>query len=43
MLGFENFEFITALLTNRKLIVDNVMAQVIHRFERSIQRLVKCW
>ncbi|KAF9101073.1 hypothetical protein BGX29_006008 [Mortierella sp. GBA35] len=27
MLGFDNFEFITALLTNRKLIVDNVMAQ----------------
>ncbi|KAF9586602.1 activating signal cointegrator 1 complex subunit [Lunasporangiospora selenospora] len=27
MLGFDNFEFITALLTNRKTIVDNIMAQ----------------
>ncbi|KAF9171872.1 hypothetical protein BGX20_006778 [Mortierella sp. AD010] len=27
LLGFENFEFITALLTNRRTIVDNVTAQ----------------
>ncbi|KAG0300672.1 hypothetical protein BGZ98_008986, partial [Dissophora globulifera] len=27
LLGFENFEFITALLTSRQAIVDNVMAQ----------------
>ncbi|KAG0246557.1 Sec63 Brl domain-containing protein [Mortierella sp. GBAus27b] len=27
LLGFDNFEFITALLTNRRTIVDNVMAQ----------------
>ncbi|KAG0229103.1 activating signal cointegrator 1 complex subunit [Actinomortierella wolfii] len=27
LLGFDNFEFITALITNRKLIVDNVTAQ----------------
>lgn len=38
MLGFDNFEFITALLTNRKLIVDNVMAQVIHHSQQQEQR-----
>ncbi|KAF9975876.1 hypothetical protein BGZ75_000386, partial [Mortierella antarctica] len=27
LLGFDNFEFITALLTNRRIIVDNVMTQ----------------
>ncbi|KAF9426913.1 hypothetical protein BGZ94_005813 [Podila epigama] len=27
LLGFDNFEFITSLLTNRRTIVDNVMAQ----------------
>ncbi|KAF8983689.1 hypothetical protein BGZ46_009737 [Entomortierella lignicola] len=27
LLGFENFEFITALLTSRRTIVDNIMAQ----------------
>jgi hypothetical protein len=30
LIGFENFEFITVLLTNRQTIVDNVMAQVRH-------------
>ncbi|KAF9114810.1 hypothetical protein BGX27_009758 [Mortierella sp. AM989] len=38
LLGFENFEFITALLTNRRTIVDNVMAQTAYDPEADLPK-----
>ncbi|KAF9939122.1 hypothetical protein BGZ65_011345, partial [Modicella reniformis] len=38
LLGFENLEFITALLTNRRIIVDNVMSQTAYNPDADLPR-----
>ncbi|KAF9918433.1 hypothetical protein BX616_008873 [Lobosporangium transversale] len=41
LLGFENFEFITALLTNRRTIVENVMSQTTYDFDSKLPKSYK--
>ncbi|KAF9306760.1 hypothetical protein BGZ74_003618 [Mortierella antarctica] len=38
LLGFENFEFITALLTSRRTIVDQIMAQTAYNPDQELPR-----
>ncbi|KAF9357866.1 hypothetical protein BGX34_009192 [Mortierella sp. NVP85] len=41
LIGFENFEFITVLLTNRRIIVDNVMAQTSYNADADLPKAQK--